>query len=55
MTDKDIYSTLRSTVDQLNEHPQADRHKFKKMFPGVMSTDVYFHNTKVTYSKRKQN
>ena len=35
MTDKDIYSTLRSTVDQLKEHPQANRQKFKKMFPGV--------------------
>ena len=35
MTDKDIYSTLRSMVDQLKEHPQADRHKFKKMLPGV--------------------
>ena len=36
MTDKDIYSTLRSMVDQLKEHPQANRHKFKKMLPGVM-------------------
>ena len=31
----DIYSTLRNTVDQLKEHPQADRHKFKKMLPNV--------------------
>ena len=29
------YSTLRNTVDQLKEHPQADRHKFKKMLPKV--------------------
>ena len=35
MTDTDIYSTLRNTVDQLKEHPQADRHKFKKMLPNV--------------------
>ena len=35
MTDPDIYSTLRSTVDQLKENPQADRHKFKKMLPNV--------------------
>ena len=33
--DTDIYSTLRNTVDQLKEHPQADRYKFKKMFPKV--------------------
>ena len=33
--DTDIYSTLRNTVDQLKEHPQADRHKFKKMLPKV--------------------
>ena len=33
--DTDIYSTLRNTVDQLKEHPQADRYKFK-MFPKVM-------------------
>ena len=33
--DTDIYSTLRNTVDQLKEHPQADRHKFKKMLPTV--------------------
>ena len=33
--DIDIYSTLRNTVDQLKEHPQADRYKFKKMFPKV--------------------
>ena len=30
--DTDIYSTLRNTVDQLKEHPQADRYKFKNMF-----------------------
>ena len=36
-TDTDIYSTLRNTVDQLKEHPQADRHKFKKMLPNVTS------------------
>ena len=35
MKDKNIYSTLRNTVDQLKEHPQADRYKFKKMFPKV--------------------
>ena len=35
MTGPDIYSTLRNTVDQLKEHPQADRHKFKKMLPNV--------------------
>ena len=35
MRDTDIYSTLRNTVDQLKEHPQADRHKFKKMLPKV--------------------
>ena len=35
MTDTDIYSTLRSTVDQLKEHPQANSHKFKKMLPNV--------------------
>ena len=35
MTDTDIYSTLRNTVDQLKEQPQADRHKFKKMLPNV--------------------
>ena len=33
--DTDIYSTLRNTVDHLKEHPQADRHKFRKMFPKV--------------------
>ena len=33
--DTNIYSTLRNTVDQLKEHPQADRYKFKKMFPKV--------------------
>ena len=33
--DTDIYSTLRNTVDQLKEHPQADRYKFKKMLPKV--------------------
>ena len=33
--DTDIYSTLRNTVDQLKEHPQADQYKFKKMFPKV--------------------
>ena len=33
--DTGIYSTLRNTVDQLKDHPQADRHKFKKMFPKV--------------------
>ena len=33
--DTDIYSTLGNTVDQLKEHPQADRYKFKKMFPKV--------------------
>ena len=33
--DTNIYSTLRNTVDQLQEHPQADRYKFKKMFPKV--------------------
>ena len=35
MTDTDIYSILRNTVDQLKEHPQADRQKFKKMLPNV--------------------
>ena len=35
MKDKNIYSTLRNTVDQLKEHPQADRYKFKKMIPKV--------------------
>ena len=35
MTGPDIYSTLRNTVDQLKEHPQANRHKFKKMLPNV--------------------
>ena len=35
MTDKDIYSTLRSMIDQLKEHPQVDRHKFKKILPDV--------------------
>ena len=35
MTDTDIYSTLRNTVDQLKEHPQADRRKFKQMLPKV--------------------
>ena len=33
--DTDIYSTLRNTVDQLKEHPQAERYRFKKMFPKV--------------------
>ena len=35
MTDTDIYSTLRSTIDQLKEHPQANRQKFKKIHPDV--------------------
>ena len=35
MTGPDIYSTLRNTVDQLKEHPQANRHKFKKMLPNI--------------------
>ena len=35
MADKEMYSTLRNTVDQLKEHPQADRHTFKKILPDV--------------------
>ena len=30
-----MYSTLRNTVDQLKEHPQANRHTFKKILPDV--------------------
>ena len=40
MTGPDIYSTLRNTVDQLKEHPQADRHKFKKMLPTSQDTET---------------
>ena len=35
MADKEMYSTLRNTVDQLKDHPQADRHMFKKILPDV--------------------
>ena len=35
MISPDIYSTLRNTVDQMKEHSQADKHKFKKMLPNV--------------------
>ena len=35
MADKEMYSTLRNTVDQLKEHPQANRHTFKKILPDV--------------------
>ena len=30
-----MFSTLRNTVDQLKEHPQANRHMFKKTLPDV--------------------
>ena len=30
-----MYSTLRNTVDQLKEHPQTNRHTFKKILPDV--------------------
>ena len=31
-----MFSTLRNTVDQLKEHPQANGHTFKKILPDVM-------------------
>ena len=31
IADKEMFSTLRSTVDQLKEHRQANRHTFKKI------------------------
>ena len=33
--DKEMFSTLRNMVDQLKEHPQANRHMFKKILPDV--------------------
>ena len=33
--DKEMFSTLRDIVDQLKEYPQANRHTFKKILPGV--------------------
>ena len=35
IADKEMFSTLRNTVDQLKEHPQANRHMFKKILPDV--------------------
>ena len=31
-----MFFTLRNTVDQLKEHPQVNRHTFKKILPDVM-------------------
>ena len=30
-----MMANLRDTVDHLKEHPQANRHTFKKILPGV--------------------
>ena len=35
IADKEMFSTLRNMVDQLKEHPQANRHTFKKILPDV--------------------
>ena len=31
-----MFTNLRDTVDHLKEHPQANRHTFKKILSGVM-------------------
>ena len=36
IADKEMMANLRNTVDHLKEHPQANRHTFKKILPGVM-------------------
>ena len=35
IANKEMFSTLRDTVDQLKEHPQANRHTFMKVLPDV--------------------
>ena len=35
IADKEMVAKLRDTVDHLKEHPQANRHMFKKILPGV--------------------
>ena len=35
IADKEMFSILRNMVDQLKEHPQANRHTFKKILPDV--------------------
>ena len=35
IADKEMFANLRDMVDHLKEHPQANRHMFKKILPGV--------------------
>ena len=35
IADKEMFTNLRDTVDHLKEHPQANRHMFTKILPGV--------------------
>ena len=35
IADKEMMANLRNMIDHLKEHPQANRHTFKKILPGV--------------------